>query len=141
MGENNAGNTVNPGYFGPGVIGPEVYAAEQAVVSAGGDIFGPGVTGLDKAVNKPGPGVTEQGPTEQAPVQGPAEPSLSIPKLTAALKENPALVDKLLEAELARPAGPRKGALEALFGAEQHHEGGPRDAVLDRIVAAEKLLG
>ena len=132
-------NRVNPGHFGPGVIGEEAHAVEQEAVKAGSDIFGPGVTGVglpNERVNLPGPGVTEQGETPPPVVK--EEPSLSIPKLTAALKENPALVDKLLDAELVRPGGPRKGALEALFDAEQNHEGGAREAVLDRIVEAEK---
>jgi hypothetical protein len=129
--KNNANNRVNPGYFGRGVIGDEAYEAEQAVVERQADVFGPGVVGLPAdPVNKPGPGVAAQaaGTTDV--------PSLSVTKLEEALEENPALVDSFLPIELARPGGPRKGALQALEIAEQLRPDGAREDVLTQIAAA-----
>jgi hypothetical protein len=127
------------GYWGRGVIGEEQYKKEQEAVAEGSSVFGPGVLGLRAdAVNKAGPGVTDQAPEATESTADAAKsteaPSLSIKELEAALEENPALVDTLLTAELARPGGPRKGALEALEVAESL--GRNREDVLTQIAAA-----
>jgi hypothetical protein len=135
MEENNKSNRVNPGYFGPGVVGKEIYDAEQAVVEAGANIFGPGVTGIglkNQAVNQPGHGVTGEGVKTPPPAE---PPSLSIRELTEALEANPGLVDDFFAAEKKRPGGPRKGALQALEVAESLRPGGPREEVLVEIAA------
>lgn len=136
--KNNANNKINPGLFGRGVIGAEIYEEEQKAVENLTNVFGPGVTGvglLNQPVNKPGPGVTGQ--REEPPAAGAAEtPSLSIAKLEEALEGNPALVDTFLPVELARPGGPRKGALEALEIAENLRPDGGREDVLNQIAAA-----
>jgi hypothetical protein len=128
----------DPGYFGPGVIGAEQYEREKKEVENLSTVFGPGVTGIgtpNPPVNKPGPGVTGQ--CEEAPAAGaPETPSLSIAKLEEALEDNPALVDSFLPLELARPGGPRKGALQALEIAEQLRPDGAREDVLTQIAAA-----
>jgi hypothetical protein len=128
----------DPGYYGPGVIGPERYKEEQALIEKGANIFGPGVTGLglpNQAVNVAGPGVTGQ--TDVAPTAAvPEVVSLSIKELEEALEANVALVDKFLTAELARPGGVRKGALDALEVAESLRPDGAREDVLAQIAAA-----
>jgi len=127
----------DPGYFGRGVIGDEQYKKEQEAVAEGSSVFGPGVLGLQaEAVNKAGPGVTGQAGQVAEPPKGPEVPRLSIKELEAALEENPALVDTFLEAELARPDGVRKGALEVIEIAESFRDGGAREEVLAKIAAA-----
>jgi hypothetical protein len=126
----------DPGYFGKGVIGEEQYKKEQEAVAEGASVFGPGVLGLHAdPVNKPGPGVT--GTSDAEPAAGPPEVvSLSIKELEDALEANAALVDKFLNAELARPGGVRKGALDALEVAESLRPEGAREDVLAQIAAA-----
>ena len=128
----------DPGYFGRGVIGDEQYKKEQEAVAEGSSVFGPGVLGLQaEPVNKAGPGVTGQaGQDADTPPAGKPVPSLSIKELEAALEENPALVDTLLNAELARPDGARKGALDALELAEIDRPDGGREDVLAQLAAA-----
>jgi hypothetical protein len=131
---NNADNKINPGYFGHGVVGKDLHAKEQAAIKDGGDIFGPGVTGVglpNQAVNKAGPGVVGA-PAAPPPVA----PMLSIKDLEEALNASPLLVDTFLAVELDRPGGPRKGALAALETAEHLRTDGPREDVLAQIAAA-----
>jgi hypothetical protein len=125
------------GYWGKGVIGEEQYKKEQEAVAEGASVFGPGVLGLHAdPVNKAGPGVTGQAGQDAEPPKAPEVPRLSIKELEAALEENPALVDTFLEAELARPDGVRKGALEAIEIAESLRPEGSREEVLSKIAAA-----
>lgn len=138
MSDNNKNNKINPGMFGPGVIGTDVYEEERKAVENLSNVFGPGVTGIglvNQAVNLAGKGVTGQ--RDEPASSAPAEtPSLSIAKLEEALEGNPALVDTFLPIELARPGGPRKGALEALEIAENMRPEGAREDVLAQIAAA-----
>ena len=95
------------------------------------DVYGPGVTGLHSdAYNKPGPGVTGDAIPETL------LPSLSIREIGEALEKNPALLDKFFLAELERPGGPRKGALDLFYTAESAKPE-PRADVLERIQGAE----
>lgn len=132
MGENNARNTVNPGTFGPGVLGQKLYDEEQGVVERQADIFGPGVIGLpaDGTLNVLGHGVTGQ---EKA--SAPTPPTLSVKAVRDALDASPLLVDTLLAGELARPDR-RKGALQALAEAEERRPGGARPEILESIAKA-----
>ncbi len=57
----------------------------------------------------------------------------SIKQVDEALKENPALYEELYALEVARPDGPRKGALRIFLAAEMNLEGGPRDERLEQI--------
>jgi len=127
----------DPGYFGHGVIGKEQYEKEKLQTDEGSAVFGPGVLGLAAdAVNKPGPGVAGQEVKPEDVPPTPDQPRLSIKELEEALEENPALVDKLLDAEFARPEGVRKGALQAIEIAESLRPDGPREDVLQKIAAA-----
>lgn len=128
----------DPGYFGPGVIGKEKFEEEKAVVDKGGDVFGPGVTGVglpNQAVNTVGRGVTDQSKGPETPPPPKDPPSLSIAEIEEALDKNSALLDELLAAEEKRPGGARKGALAEFESTEAAREGGPRQEILDRIAA------
>jgi len=57
----------------------------------------------------------------------------SIKQLDQALKDNPALYEELYKLEVARPDGPRKGALRIFLAAEMNLDGGPRDERLEQI--------
>lgn len=65
-----------------------------------------------------------------------ADKHLSTRELDAAVKANPALVDGLLEMELAREPQPRPTALKSLLAAETSEAGGKRAEVVARINAA-----
>lgn len=138
--KNNRGAARVKGYFGRGVLGPELYEEEQEEVANLSTVFGPGVTGVglpNQAVNAPGHGVTgQQSPAiPEEPTTSDA-PSLSVTKLEEALQENPQLVDAFLPVELNRAGGPRKGALLALEIAENRRVLGHRKDVLAQIAAA-----
>lgn len=102
------------GQFGPGVIGDDQAKAEAEHVGSMAQVFGPGVldhpTGPQasdpsKGINEPGPGVTGQVPLDIA---------LKVEEVKELVKSNPAYAERLFKAEMARPDGPRKTALEAL---------------------------
>ncbi len=57
----------------------------------------------------------------------------SIKQLDQALKDNPALYEELYALEVARPDGPRKGALRIFLASEMNLDGGPRDERLEQI--------
>lgn len=63
--------------------------------------------------------------------------SLSVKEVQAELESNPASLDRLIAAELNRPAGARKTALRALIAAENARDGGPRADFIERL--QEKL--
>ena len=61
---------------------------------------------------------------------------VSVEELAAALEVNPAILDRAIEAELARVPKPRKSAVLLLLEHEQARESGPRPDVLARLEAA-----
>lgn len=162
MSDNNRHNRINPGAFGPGVIGHENWEAEQAIAQELGQIFGPGVVDQNREaelletpaarehmrqkleppgdptrglpaepVNTMGPGVMGYGsPTSPMP------PSFSLQELEKTLEKSPLVVDRFLPAELNRPNGARRVALEAIRAAELRRPGGPREDVLAQVSAA-----
>lgn len=89
--------------YGPLVIGNEAFAAARAQEEAtSGSVYGHLVTGH-----------VEVAPA--APVEPPAPAAdMTVAELTAALAAAPTLAKSYLDAELARPAGVRKGALTVI---------------------------
>lgn len=76
------------------------------------------------------------GAEEEIQAAAGADKYLSTRELDAAVKANPALVDGLLEMELAREPQPRPTALKSLLAAETSEAGGKRAEVVARINAA-----
>lgn len=58
---------------------------------------------------------------------------LTVEEVTEALRENPALFDRLVELEFDRKRGPRKTACAVFLEHELAREGGAREAVVDRL--------
>jgi hypothetical protein len=111
------------------VVGKDQYEKEQQMIARGEAVFGPLVLEAEQKAlrsekkNELGPVVTEA-----------ATPTISLAAgdVIALLKQSPDDVDAILEAELARPDGPRKAALEALYDAEDG--GKARPEVINRIM-------
>jgi len=61
----------------------------------------------------------------------------SLKQLREALDDNPAVADELFELELARPNGPRAGAVKLFLATEMSREDGPR---AERQAQLEELL-
>lgn len=98
-------NLINPGHFGPAIIGEEEYKRETDYKAKGRNVFGPLVTGVIEE---------DEEEVEVEPQQG-----ISIQKIADALEANPTVLDALRESEAKRAGGPRKGALALFLKAEQ----------------------
>ncbi len=135
--------------FGRRVIGDEAWKAQEAAakVAAGRGGFGPRVTG---AVEEVPPVATEEPQaeptTDEAPPEAAVEPEaptrLSLVELQKALAENATegFFDEMLEVEMSRVEGPRKGGLRLLLKAEQvRDEVAPRKAIVNELTAALKV--
>lgn len=138
-------NTINPGHFGPGIIGQEEYDKEQNWRAKGANVFGTAVIGPSEP-QKPTPEQLRQQPdlarlhgmeteTPASPVAPTKQPQLSLDKLREALQDNPYIIDGAIEAEFTRAEGPRKGALRMILTEEQK-KAEPRPEVVARLKVA-----
>lgn len=137
-------NTVNPGHFGPGIIGEEEFEKEKNWRDKGANVFGSLVVGPSEP-QKPTPEQLRQQPelaalhgldAPAAPASAPVkQPQLSIAKLEEALQDNPYIIDGAITAEFERVEGPRKGALRLIL-AEEQKKADPRDDVVARLKEA-----
>jgi hypothetical protein len=133
--------------FGRRVIGDQEWEAQEAAakVAAGRGGFGPRVTG-DVAEAPPvateEPEAPEAESSEDAPSEFEAPTRLSLVELEKALAENATkdFFDEMLEVEMSRVEGPRKGGLRLLLRAEQvRDEVAPREAIVNELTAALKV--
>ena len=142
--------------FGKRVLGEQAWEAQEAAakVAASRGGFGPRVTG---DVEEASPVATVEPQAEAAEVEAPpAEPTtdeapsekpeaptrLSLVELAKALAENAteSFFDEMLEVEMSRVEGPRKGGLRLLLKAEQvRDEVAPREAIVNELTAALKV--
>lgn len=148
--------------FGKRVIGEQAWEAQEsaAKIARGRGGFGPRVTG-DVAVEEAPPAVKEkpeakapvvesrpeaeapqaEPTTEEAPPEAEAPTYLSLVELEKALTENATadFFDEMLQVEMSRVEGPRKGGLRLLLRAEQiRDEVAPREAIVNELTAALK---
>jgi hypothetical protein len=123
------------GIFGPGVIGQVQFDAEQKIVKAEAVVYGPAVTGIDMKAEL----AAAHSALDNAYGAAGADNQMSAKEVAAALTRNPALVDELLESELARN-DVRKTVLRALLEAELQREGGPRAEITGKVEHALKEL-
>jgi hypothetical protein len=72
MSENNKNNRINPGHFGWGVLGRDVYDAEQEIAKEIAQVFGPGVLNQQPTTDKLDPAAIER-------VKGSLDPAGSEP--------------------------------------------------------------
>jgi hypothetical protein len=129
-------------YFGPAVIGEEQFKKEQELLKSDAHIFGPSV--LDPhprpiGANIAGPAVT--GSTAAPKVVNEAGESFSVAAVRKGLADDPvaATIDRYVKAEMFRPEGPRKSALNECLRAEKRREK-PRAEVVDMLKDAIKEL-
>jgi hypothetical protein len=142
--------------FGKRVIGEQAWEAQEAAAKAARDRG----AGLGSRVTGPVAGVTtavEEAPPKEAKVTDepngkeatpstsvegkPTAPAqLSLKELAIALEENETVLffDEMVDAELARVEGPRKGGLRLLLKNEQAQDE-PREAVVKELTAALKV--
>lgn len=94
--------------YGPLVVGDDAFKQERAVMEATvGSVYGKLVVGEVEAVPAAEPAPEPVAPAAVAAVSG----DLTVSELTEALAAAPLLAKAYLDAELARAAGVRKGAL------------------------------
>jgi len=124
-----------PSPYGPGVVGEETFEREQIIDAATrGQMYGPGVIGEEEFEKKMAEREAElagAAPAEPEETPGGAAPA-NLSDFEAALAGEQENVAPLLEAELSREDGPRKGALRMLREAESE-AGEPRPDVLEMI--------
>ena len=133
--------------FGPAIIGEEEFKRQQEEREKAAHIFGPAVTGkhpykdppkeAEEAEEKEAEPTSEQDPPKEAV---PTLDGLTVAQVRSALAGNDAMVDPLLEVELAKDA-PRKSALKSILEAEMSREPNPRPEVVAQIEAKLAELG
>lgn len=123
--------------FGPSIIGEEAFKAQQEAQKKAAHIYGPRVTENDYGVSVTGEAAEESDETPDAP---PEITELTVAEVRSALAGNGAMVEPLLEAELARD-NPRKSALKSILETEMGREPEPRGAIVNQIEAALDELG
>ncbi len=137
------------GAFGKRVIGKAAWEAQESAVKTARDRgvgFGSRVTGAPTAVEE-APSEDEQvtdevtadeaAPSKNAEDKPKAVAQLSLRELETALQENDTVLffDEMMDAELARVEGPRKGGLRLLLKNEEAQEE-PREAIVKELTAA-----
>lgn len=116
--------------FGPKKVGQAAFELSK-VKARQTQKFGPRKFGAKKAALMR----TELAEAE-AKVNGDTTPAeappatTSIKQMAVALTENPTHLDEFIALEVARPGGPRKGAIKLFLGTEMSKDEGPRDEVL-----------
>lgn len=128
--------------FGPSIIGEEKFKEEQQRQKKAAHIYGPRVTGDF------GPSVAEPEPEPEVASDDDEQPDyrvggfedMTVADVRSALAGNAAMVDPLLDAELARDK-PRKSALKSILEAEEGREPEPRVAKVQEIEEALEELG
>ncbi len=110
----NQGSTFT---FGERVVGKDAFKVQQHVRQF--SYFGPRVRDSAEIAT------TEPEPTRPVATEVP-EGFYRIEDIAKALQENPSLYDKLYEAELKRPDGPRRSAMRMFLQAEMTRPGGIR---------------
>jgi len=130
------------GAFGKRVIGKAAWEAQEAAVKTARDRgvgFGSRVTGAPTAVEEAPDeaAVDEATPSKEAEDKPKAVAQLSLRELETALQENDTVLffDEMMDAELARVEGPRKGGLRLLLKNEEAQEE-PREAIVKELTAA-----
>ena len=131
-------------HFGPAIIGAKKFAAEQEDLKSGKHLYGPSVLGSHKKVEKknvvdePAKVLVDDATPEPAKVD---RESFSVRAVRDSLAENPvpAVIDRMVTAEMFRPDGPRKSALTECLRAEKRREN-PRAEVVDMLTDAIKEL-
>lgn len=127
--------------FGSRIIGEQAAEEEKKFVDEKRVKFGPKVLGTQSEKGTtplPGSQPVERTGREVVAKDGEVVKQgmmLSITTMKTVLQKNPALVGELLETELERPEGPRKGALLAMRDVYQTEE------QQQRIIAALEDLG
>lgn len=113
--------------FGPAVIGEKAFAEEQKRQKGLRGVFGPAV--VDGATAE----VADEAAIEEVAVE-----SLSVRDVKDIMSGDvaPAVIDRVMQAEVGRPDGPRKSALVRILAAEQRRES-PRPEVTEVL---EELL-
>lgn len=126
--------------FGSRIIGQVAADEEKKYVDEKRVKFGPKVLGTQSAGGTtPLPGSEPVARTGRERVAKGGEAALktamniSISTMKGILKQNPAMAKELLDAELKRPEGPRKGALLALADVYESEEG---QAIIEDALAA-----
>lgn len=132
--------------YGPRVIGKEAFDAAQKKLEG----VRPPVATRSTALRRPKAATktATKTPAELTPAddsierlraggEAATEAYVSTKEVVSMLDENPAAFDQVLEAELARQGGPRRGVLRDMLAREQQREGGPR---ADTVQAIEKHL-
>jgi len=126
--------------FGPGVIGEEKFKEQQQIAAKAAHIYGPRVTGdFGPKVEQPEPEVVEEEQDEAPDYAVSNFGDMTVADVRSALAGNVAMVDPLLDAELAREK-PRKSALKSILEAENTREPDPRTAKVKEIEAALEAL-
>jgi hypothetical protein len=120
--------------FGPSVIGDKKFKEQQEQVEKAAHIYGPRVTGIDPDAE---PEVVEEveeqdGEQDEQDFAKSDFDNLTVADVRSALAGNAAMVDPLLDAELAREK-PRKSALKSILEAENGREPAPRVATVQKI--------
>jgi hypothetical protein len=94
--------------YGPAVIGEAAHHEQQEIVRMGKDKYGPAI------LDHPGAGTAVAEPPDDLEDAAGADQYLNLAEFQAILGGDPDQVAPLLELELGREGGPRKGALQSL---------------------------
>lgn len=120
--------------YGAAVVGKAEAALQRETKKSKRDRYGSSVTGAESATpsappRPPAPSLTGGAASSQ-------EASLSVPALEKLLAEEPARLDRQIDAEFLRAEGPRKGAIRAFLQVETNRAGGPRADVMSVLERA-----